>query len=295
LKVASLIVPSATSSRGGFCGIASALSDSWPWTTAAYRRGVPDQPTQQPPPVQKIRIRYAKRDRLRFTSHRDFGRAFERAVRRAGIPVAYSSGFSPHPRISYANASPTGAASEAEYLEISLAAESDPAQVRVALDEALPAGLDILDAVVATPGGGSLADRLEAGAWTIELPEVPVVQVSAAVAAFLDRDTVEVQRMTKRGIRTFDARGAVVSLGVRAGSQADGAACAILDVVVRHGTPSVRPDDILAGLREVSGLVAPVSSKQTRLAQGPLDSETGGVSDPLGPDRDASATADRDR
>jgi hypothetical protein len=57
----------------------------------------------------------------------------------------------------------------------------------------------------------------------------------------------------------------------------------------------VRPDDILAGLREVSGLVAPVSSKQTRLAQGPLDSETGGVSDPLGPDRDASATADRDR
>ena len=57
------------------------------------------QPTQQAPPVQRLRVRYAKRGRLRFTSHRDFSRAFERAVFRARIPMAYSSGFNPHPRI----------------------------------------------------------------------------------------------------------------------------------------------------------------------------------------------------
>ena len=68
--------------------------------------------------MQRLRIRYAKRGRLRFTSHRDFSRAFERAIFRARIPMAYSSGFNPHPRISYAGASPTGSASEAEYLEI---------------------------------------------------------------------------------------------------------------------------------------------------------------------------------
>ena len=84
------------------------------------------QPEQQAPPVQRLRIRYAKRGRLRFTSHRDFSRAFERAVFRARIPMAYSSGFNPHPRISYAGASPTGAASEAEYLEIGLAEVVDP-------------------------------------------------------------------------------------------------------------------------------------------------------------------------
>ena len=67
-------------------------------------------PVQQAPPVQRLRVQYAKRGRARFASHRDFGRAFERALRRAGIPMAFSSGFSPHPRISYANASPTGAA-----------------------------------------------------------------------------------------------------------------------------------------------------------------------------------------
>ena len=57
--------------------------------------------------MQRLRIRYAKRGRLRFTSHRDFSRAFERALVRAAIPMAYSSGFNPHARISYAGAAAT--------------------------------------------------------------------------------------------------------------------------------------------------------------------------------------------
>ena len=60
--------------------------------------------------------------RLRFTSHRDFQRAFERALRRAALPMAYSAGFSPHPKISYVGAAPTGTASEAEYLELAVTA-----------------------------------------------------------------------------------------------------------------------------------------------------------------------------
>src|SRR5512133_3616933 len=106
-----------------------------------------EQPKQAPPPVQRLRVRYAKRGRLRFTSHRDFSRAFERAIVRARVPMAYSSGFNPHPRISYAGAAPTGAASEAEYLEIGLAREADPRTVLEALDEALPSGLDVLEVV----------------------------------------------------------------------------------------------------------------------------------------------------
>src|SRR3712207_7269815 len=107
---------------------------------------MPDGPPPEPA-VQRLRLRFAKRGRLRFASHRDFQRSFERALRRSGVPMAYSSGFSPHPRISYANAAPTGAASEAEYLEIALAAPCNPAQVRAALDAALPPGLDIVEVV----------------------------------------------------------------------------------------------------------------------------------------------------
>src|SRR5438132_10708386 len=100
-----------------------------------------------PPVVQRVRFRYAKRGRLRFTSHRDFARAFERALRRAGVPMAYSAGFTPHPKISYVGAAPTGVASEAEYLEIGLAQTCDPEEVRRDLDAALPAGLDIVEVV----------------------------------------------------------------------------------------------------------------------------------------------------
>src|ERR1700733_7299748 len=103
-------------------------------------RRVPEGPPP-PPIVQRLRIRYAKRGRLRFTSHRDVARMLERALRRAEIPMAFSAGFSPPPKLSYAGAAPTGVASEAEYLEIALAERRDPAEVLAALDGALPPGI----------------------------------------------------------------------------------------------------------------------------------------------------------
>jgi radical SAM-linked protein len=231
-----------------------------------------------------MRIRYAKRGRLRFTSHRDFSRAFERAIVRARIPMAYSSGFNPHPRISYAGASPTGAASEAEYLEIALAQEADPRQVATVLDEALPTGLDVLEVVVSA--GGALSDRLEASHWRLTLPEATTAATELAIGRFLAADEVVVERMTKKGLRQFDCRAAVVSLTSQSVPESR-EECAILELVLRHGTPSVRPDDVLAGLREIAGLEAGTAPLHERLAQGPLDPQTGTVGDPLAPDRDA--------
>ena len=233
-----------------------------------------DQPEQQAPPVQRLRIRYAKRGRLRFTSHRDFSRAFERAVFRARIPMAYSSGFNPHPRISYAGAAPTGSASEAEYLEIALAEVVDTEQVHAALAEALPAGLDVLTVVVSP--GGSLADQLQGSHWRLDLAGVDPQAASAAVETFLGTDKVLVERMTKKGLREFDCRAAVVALS--AGSYADGSR---LELVLRHTVPAVRPDDVLTGLATVAGFEAGEAPLLTRLAQGPLDPVGGGIGDPL--------------
>jgi radical SAM-linked protein len=236
--------------------------------------GVREQPEQQAPPVQRLRIRYAKRGRLRFTSHRDFSRAFERALVRSRIPMAYSSGFNPHPRISYAGAAPTGAASEAEYLEIGLAEVADPARIAAELDEALPEGLDVLEVVEA--GDGSLADRLEASRWLIDLPATPESALTEAAEAFLGAVEVAVERMTKKGLRSFDSRAAVLALTVS--SYVEGSR---LEVLLRHTVPSVRPDDVLSGLCLCSDLEVEGTPLVTRLEQGPYDAATGGLGDPF--------------
>lgn len=230
--------------------------------------------------VQRLRVRYAKRGRLRFTSHRDFARALERAIRRAKVPIAFSAGFSPHPKVSYVGACPTGVASEAEYLEIGLAQAVDPDRLLAALDASLPAGLDLVEVVEAR--SGSLAERIDCSRWEITLPGVPPATLSAAIERFMANSEVLVERLTKNGTRTVDARTAVVSVDTRAGGQGVEGECATLDVVVRHVTPAVRPDDILTGLQSVADLELPEPPRATRLAQGLLDA-TGQIVDPLGP------------
>ena len=241
------------------------------------------QPEGPPPPptVQKLRLRYAKRGPLRFASHRDLARALERALRRARVPMAFSAGFSPHPKISYVGAAPTGAASEAEYVEIGLAERCDPGAVRAALDASLPPGIDVLECVEAL-GPGSLADRIDAANWRVELQGVAPAELAAAVEAFLAADVVTVEKRTKNGLRDIDARPAVA-----AASAGEEAGCAILHMVVRQVTPAVRPDDVLAALAAVADLRPPSPPRAVREAQGRLD-DNGTVADPLGPDRVAS-------
>ena len=167
---------------------------------------------------------------------------------------------------------------------------SAPADVRSALDASLPPGLDVVEVVEASPGS-SLADRLEASVYEIRLAGVTVGAAQAAVQRLLASEQVEIGRMTKNGLRRFDARGPVERVDVLdgrvdRGGEAGSEPCAILRVVVRHTTPAVRPDDVLEALRQVADLAPPVPPQVTRLAQGPLDLAAGGVSDPLVQDRD---------
>jgi radical SAM-linked protein len=188
--------------------------------------------------------------------------------------MAYSSGFNPHPRISYAGAAPTGAASEAEFLEIGLAETVSPGDLGEVLDAALPDGLDVVQVVEARTG--SLADRLEASRWRIDLPGARADDVERATSAFLAAPMVPVERMTKKGLRSFDCRTAVLALE---GTSYDGGVR--LDVVLRHSEPAVRPDDVLAGLAQVGGLSLSGSPLVTRLSQGPYDPADGSIGDPL--------------
>jgi len=203
---------------------------------------------------------------------------------------------------------PTGVASEAEYVELGLSRLAVPEDVRAALDAVLPDGIDVVEAVTAGPGG--LTERIEASRWLVELPGVASDRLEDAVVKFTTADQVLVERLTKHGRRSLDARAPVVRCGVvRPDATAQpaqddsyrtsdsssrlcappsgvrGNPCAILDLVVRHVTPSVRPDEVLAGLRVVADLKPPLPVRATRLAQGML-TEHGDIVDPLAADRE---------
>src|SRR5215468_1962781 len=246
-----------------------------------------------PPPaptVQRLTIRYAKRGRMRFASHRDVARAIERGVRKAGLPVAYSAGFSPHPRISYSGGAPTGSASEAEYLELAVTRRCVPDDVCRRLDAALPDGIDVVEIVEADARFGGM--QLEASEWEVVWSGVPVDVAASAVRKFLAESSVLVERLTSKGSRTLDARAAVLSLAVSADRDAESGsattqgsgvagtnpsvACAILRIIVRQLTPAVRPDDILAALGQLSALAPTSPPLVTRLWQGPMSALTVG-------------------
>ena len=233
------------------------------------------KPAAQLPAVQHLVVRYAKREKMRFASHRDVARVFERGVRRAGLPIAYSAGFTPHPRISYAGGTPTGVASEAEYLSLALTSRQAAAQVRERLNATLPDGIDVIDVMDDAEGPGAL----EASQWRVVLPGVEPVTAERAVAGFLALSEAPVERLTDKGVRRLDARAAVVTLDVLEPAGPDGARraavtgvqdCAILRMVVLNMAPAVRPDDVLTALREQHGLVPSSPPIITRLAQGSL-------------------------
>nr|WP_228046436.1 TIGR03936 family radical SAM-associated protein [Saccharopolyspora sp. HNM0983] len=245
-------------------------------------------------------MRYAKHGKLRFTSHRDVARAFERALRRAGVPMAHSQGFSPHPKVSWAGAVPTGVASESEYVEVQLTEEVSAELLTSEINAVLPAGMEIRDAVVAGPG--ALADRLQASRWRTDLPGVGAAELRAAVDRLMAEESVLVERTTKDGRRAIDARAALVSAevfesdhpvadsdrNVSPTARVDDWPTArgpygILVTVVRQTTPVVRPDDVLSALRAVAGLAPTAAASATRLEQGPLG-DGGGIADPLAQD-----------
>jgi radical SAM-linked protein len=208
-------------------------------------------------------VRYAKRGKMRFASHLDVARAFERGVRRAGLPIAYSAGFTPHPKISYAGGAPTGVASEAEYLSLALTSRIEADVAREQLNAALPDGIDV---IVATEDAGGLpASRLTASEWQVVLPGLKPGDAAEVVQKFLALEEAPVERLTSKGLRRMDARSAVVSLDVH-----DAVGDAMLRMVLRHTVPSVRPDDVLNALRDVSEVIPTALPLITRLTQGSL-------------------------
>jgi radical SAM-linked protein len=160
-----------------------------------------------------VRMRFTKHGKVRFTSHRDVARIFERAVRRARLPIAYTEGFSPRPKMSFGLALSTGHESEAEYLDMHLLDEPPTrlADVPALLDSVLPHGITPVAAVEIERPYDSLQEAVQSCTWLIEAIGLEPEAFRAALERAMASTELPITRTRKGKEETDDVRPAMLA------------------------------------------------------------------------------------
>jgi radical SAM-linked protein len=167
-----------------------------------------------------LRVRWSKLGKVRFVSHRDGARLWERALRRVDLPVAYTRGFTPRPKLSFGLALPTGAESIAEYLDVDVAGDVDldaddghgADALAAELTAALPVGMSVERVAERTPGSGSLQDEVTSTTWSLGGDRLTPGSIATAVERVLGSDEVLVARQRKGRRSTDDVRPMIADL-----------------------------------------------------------------------------------
>jgi len=165
----------------------------------------------------RVRIRFTKHGKVRFTSHRDVARIWERTFRKAGIALAYSEGFSPRPKLHFGLALSTGHESDAEFLDADLPdapTAEEVASLPARLSSCLPVGMEATGAALVEAGADSLQQSVTVCRWVIEAVGIPAAEVAAALGRLLAADEVLLTRQRKGKDTTDDIRPYVVRLEV---------------------------------------------------------------------------------
>ncbi|HET7825792.1 MAG TPA: TIGR03936 family radical SAM-associated protein, partial [Anaeromyxobacter sp.] len=197
-------------------------------------RPEPTPPPRPPPPEQRtrVRLRWAKLGRVVALSHLETMHALLRAVRRAGIPVAFSQGFHPKPRVSFGPALGVGVESTCEHMDLEILGAADPAEVAARLGRELPEGLTILGSEAVPAGAPSIAESVCAVHYRAEFPREAWTEEALArrVAGFLGAERSIVireapprarggkrqQKIAAPGRREIDLKEIVTHLAVEA-------------------------------------------------------------------------------
>lgn len=234
----------------------------------------------------KLRIRYSKLDKIRFTSHRDTANHFERAVRKAQVLLAYSGGFTPRPRISFGLGLPTGGESLAEYLDMELAVgyTPDPVELGARLAAELPVGYEVAAVAELAPGSPSLQEDVVACSWEIALVGVDLAAAEAAIATVLASTSLVIERERKGQRSTDDVRAAIEDLSVTlVPDDARPHLCAVLATngrglrpteLVGALFPALDPVDVAGRVLRTHQWIERDGARQEILQPGPLATRT---------------------
>ena len=185
----------------------------------------------------RLWIKFTKESPLRFLSHLDLMRAWQRAIRRARLPVAYSAGFNPHPKISFASAMAVGITSEAEYLDIQFT-ESLTHEQLSALQQAVPQGMAILEWREVQEEAPALMALVRAAQWEVPLENTQRPQLQQKIDDIFKAPELIVQRKGKKGIKTVDIKPMIYRLKLEDGR--------LMMLLASGGEGGVRPREILA-------------------------------------------------
>lgn len=215
----------------------------------------------------RVRARYAKRGRLRFVSAIDLGRIWERALRKAELPIAYSEGFTPHPKVSFPDALPLGYASTGEYVELTFAVDVDVDVAVRRFNRAAPDGLAITAARPVADGAPRLSRWLGASLWSLRYALQDAVVLERSARTLADAEQLPVDRERKGRTTRLDLRPALHCIAV------DGDT---VHTVLHHTEPPFRPSEVHQAMEcaaDDQRLAPPVLV--SRIAQG--TAEPGGV------------------
>jgi radical SAM-linked protein len=157
-----------------------------------------------------MRIVFREEDPVKYISHLDLLRAWERILRRAGLPLAYSLGYNPHPRITIAMPLPVGCTGEREVVDVLLDQPLSPDAVMGALDPALPAGISVVEVREVPLKGVALPTVISHAVYRIALDGIGIEEVERRVGELMAQEAFEVQFRRK----TFDLRALIGALTV---------------------------------------------------------------------------------
>jgi len=189
----------------------------------------------------KLRLRYSRHGKIRFISHRDTARLMERAFRVEKLPVTYTEGFSPRPKLAFGLALTVAHESEAEYLDLDLVTPVELDGLAERLTVALPDGLSVDAVVPLEPRSMSLQQAIVCCGWRIEVIGAPINDVTNAVAALLAAPERELERERKGKTTVVDVRPAVISVEVH-GETTNGVQ---LYAVLANGELTLRPSELV--------------------------------------------------
>ncbi|AHF07916.1 TIGR03936 family radical SAM-associated protein [Desulfitobacterium metallireducens] len=201
----------------------------------------------------RVRIAFTKVEEAKYIAHLDLARVFERSLRRAGIRMAYSEGFNPHPKISFGSALAVGVEGEREYLDIEVAQDLRLKEILGRLQEQLPTGIRLLEGQIISLGTKALMAVLNAASYRITVAMgLPVTEerLQEAIDSWLARNEIQYLRFSKKGQVEKDIRPWVKQLeGHIEGDEA------IFELEVEVGNQgSVRPEEVIGSLCDLEKL-----------------------------------------